>query len=83
MNQPEASPSNNADAGRELSEGLGHTKAAAPATTEIVHTWPDGREEVRYRRPYNSTEALEMVGQVLDLQRIHGAACPYSFRHVA
>jgi len=62
---------------------LDNMQAKRPTTTEIVHTWQDGREEVRYRRPYNSAEALEMVGQVLDLQRIHGAACPYSFRHVA
>ena len=53
-----------------------------PHTTEIVYTWPDGREEVRYRRPYNSAEALEIISQVLDLQRDHRAACPYSFRHV-
>lgn len=51
-------------------------------TTEIVYTWEDGREEVRYRRPYNSPKALELVQQVLDLQVKHGAACPYSFRHV-
>lgn len=50
--------------------------------TEIVYTWPDGREEVRYRRPKDSREALGFVEQVLDLQSLHGAACPYSFRHV-
>lgn len=51
-------------------------------TTEIVYTWPDGREEVRYRRPKDSPEALELAGQVLNLQQQHKAACPYSFRHV-
>ena len=51
-------------------------------TTEIVYTWPDGREEVRYRRPKDSDAAFELVLQVIDLQGKHGAACPYSFRHV-
>jgi hypothetical protein len=51
-------------------------------TTEIVYTWPDGREEVRYRRTKDSPEALELVGQVIDLQQKHKLACPYSFRHV-
>jgi hypothetical protein len=50
--------------------------------TEIVYTWPDGREEVRYRRPKDSLEALELTEQVVNLIRKHGAACPYSFRHV-
>lgn len=30
----------------------------------------------------DSPEALEMINDVLDLQAKHGAACPYSFRHV-
>lgn len=53
-----------------------------PTTTEIVYTWPDGREEVRYRRSYNSEEANMLVGEIADLIRMHGAACPYSWRHV-
>lgn len=56
--------------------------APTPHTTEIIYTWEDGREEVRYRRSYNSPEALRLVAQVLDLQQKHRAACPYSFRHV-
>lgn len=51
-------------------------------TTEIIYTWPDGREEVRYRRPKDSAEALVMIQDVIDLQSLHGEACPYSFRHV-
>lgn len=50
--------------------------------TEIVYTWPSGRTEVRYRRAKDSDGALDLVNQVLDLQRQHGAMCPYSFRHV-
>ena len=52
-------------------------------TTEIVYTWPDGRDEVRYRRPKDSDDALQLVLQVIALQVKHGAACPYSFRHVS
>lgn len=50
--------------------------------TEIVYTWEDGREEVRYRRPKDSAEALDLVNQVIDLRIKHGEACPYSYRHV-
>lgn len=50
--------------------------------TEIVYTHEDGREEVRYRRPFNSPEALELVDQVIELIRKHGEMCPYSFRNV-
>ena len=55
---------------------------ANPTTTEIVYTWEDGREEVRYRRLYNSADAMFFIDNVLELQRQHGASCPYSFRHV-
>lgn len=55
---------------------------ARPTVTEIVYTWPDGCEEVRYRRSYQSTEALELIGEVCDLIAKHGPACPYSYRHV-
>lgn len=50
--------------------------------TEFVYTWPNGREEVRYRRDKDSEGALELIAEVLDLQRIHGDFCPYSFRHI-
>lgn len=50
--------------------------------TEFIYTWPDGREEVRYRRDKDSTEALELINQIEDLKMQHGAACPYSYRHV-
>lgn len=51
--------------------------------TEIVYTWPDGREEVRYRRTKDTPAALQLIDQVLCLQARHGAASPYSYRHVA
>ena len=50
--------------------------------TEIVYTWPDGREEVRYRKPKDSFDALKLIEDVLKLQAQHKKACPYSFRHV-
>jgi len=53
-----------------------------PTTTEIVYTWEDGREEVRYRRPYNSEAAHRFINQVIDLQQRQGSACPYSIRHI-
>jgi hypothetical protein len=53
-----------------------------PTTTEIVYTWPDGREEVRYRRDYDSVDALRLIAEVADLRRKHGKSCPYSYRHV-
>lgn len=51
-------------------------------TVEIVYTWPDGTEEVRYRRPENSHAAMNLINEVLDLQSKHGSDCPYSFRVV-
>jgi hypothetical protein len=51
-------------------------------TTEVVYTWPDGREEVRYRRAYGSKEAFYYIEQVNRLRRMHGEECPYSIRHV-
>lgn len=53
-----------------------------PKVTEFVYKWPDGHEEVRYRRPYNSKESLELINELLELAKKHGEACPYSFRHV-
>lgn len=50
--------------------------------TEIVYTWPDGREEVRYRRQKDSADALGLIDEVLNLQQKHKENCPYSFRHV-
>lgn len=47
---------------------------------EIVYTWPDGRQEVRYRRPAGSREAHKLSNEVLELQRKHGDKCPYSIR---
>jgi len=58
-------------------------RVVRPQTTEIVYTWTDGRQEVRYRRSYDSAEALQLIGEVCDLQVKHGAACPYSYRNVA
>jgi hypothetical protein len=54
-----------------------------PTITEIVYTAKEGREFVRYRRPYNSPEALELINETLELQKKHGSECPYSYRHVA
>lgn len=47
---------------------------------EIVYTWPDGREEVRYRRVSGSPEAFDLIGQVRALRERDGDSCPYSWR---
>jgi len=60
----------------------GDCSPASCSVTEFVYTWPDGREEVRYRRDMDSPDSLGMIDEVLNLQRQHGASCPYSFRHV-
>lgn len=52
-------------------------------TLEIVYRWPDGREEVRYRRPALSADALDLMGQVQQLQRRAAAGgweSPYYWR---
>jgi hypothetical protein len=52
---------------------------------EIVYTWPDGRQEVRYRRPAGSLDAVKYVNEVLELQRRAtegGYVSPYSYRSV-
>ena len=49
-------------------------------TIQIIYTWPDGREEVRYERPVGSDDALKLIVEVTDLQCRHGQECPYSWR---
>jgi len=54
-------------------------------TLEVVYTWDDGREEVRYRRPFPSAEAWKFIGQVRTLREraIRGRyESPYSWRIV-
>lgn len=47
-------------------------------TTEIVQKWPDGTEEVKYRRPYGSESAKELMQQIDE--RAHKSG--YFYRHV-
>ena len=52
-------------------------------TLEIVYTWPNGREEVRYRRtPSDSESALGLIKEVDELKARLGDECPYSYRTV-
>lgn len=48
---------------------------------EIVYTWPNGREEVRYRRPTHSREGEDLRQQVERLQETYAHECPYSYRY--
>jgi hypothetical protein len=38
-------------------------------TLEVFYRWPDGREEVRYRRPDGSPEAVNLINQVDEKNR--------------
>lgn len=49
--------------------------------TEIVYKWPDGREEVRYRRPYGSESAAGLMKEVDSLKE-RNSDTPYFYRHV-
>jgi hypothetical protein len=53
-----------------------------PTTTEIVYRWPDGREEVRYRRPFGSDMAAELIAEVDALRARNAENSPYFVRHV-
>lgn len=50
-------------------------------TLEVVYTWQDGREEVRYRRPWPSGSASDMVA-VVERMRQRVPDTPYSTRVV-
>lgn len=77
------------DLRKDSTESLGGLHgSAAPASgkvLEVVFTWDDGREEVRYRRPFPSPEAWKFIGQVRT-SRERAIQCryesPYSWRIV-
>lgn len=48
--------------------------------TEFIYTWPDGRQEVRYRRVTGSPEELELLAELASLKSLFGEGCPYSAR---
>jgi len=50
--------------------------------TEFVYRWPDGREEVRYRRQSDTDECAGMRAQVDGLRVLHGDESPYFYRDV-
>jgi hypothetical protein len=66
-----------------ITSGDGAPTRCGRPTMEVVYTWPDGREEVRYRRPAGSVEAHKLSNEVLELRRKHGEQCPYSIRFVS
>ena len=59
------------------------SKAANPVnmTTEIIYTWDNGREEVRYRRTTDSREALQLISQI-EVMKAKYKDTPYSWRNV-
>lgn len=50
--------------------------------TEIVYTFPNGKEEVRYRWTKDSKEALELIAEVDKMKQKFGKESPYDYRHV-
>ena len=55
-------------------------------TLEVVYTWPNGREEVRYRRPLGTADARRLLDEVQalhDVAALRGYESPYSVRFVA
>lgn len=44
---------------------------------EIIYRWPDGRDEVRYRRSVDSRSAKAMILEVERLKERFGSECPY------
>jgi hypothetical protein len=59
---------------------LGKAAGEGPSMLEFVYVWPDGREEVRYRRQAGSPDAEKLLEELERLQKRHGAACPYRVR---
>jgi hypothetical protein len=51
--------------------------------TEIVYTWPTGRQEVRYRRTTGTPDEEYFVSQVDELRERLGENCPYSYRRIS
>ena len=50
-------------------------------TLEIVYRWPNGREEVRYRRePHDSEDAKKLLKELEELKNRLGEECPYFSR---
>lgn len=55
------------------------------AVLEVVYTWQNGREEVRYRRSWHSEEGNAMrqeVDALIATAKARGYVSPYSYRAV-
>ena len=51
---------------------------------QVIFTWPDGREEVRYERPVGTEDARKLAAEVEELQAraaYTGEESPYSIRY--
>ena len=50
---------------------------------EVVFVWPDGREEVRYRRPAGTDDARRFAQEIDEMEArlaMTGEDCPYFYR---
>jgi hypothetical protein len=55
-----------------------------PTITEIWYRWQDGREELRYSRPFGSADAINLIKQVearAKVLAVSGETCPYFVRN--
>lgn len=60
---------------------MGRDTVEQVTVMEVIYTWTDGREEVRYRRPIGSADAERYEAEVAALRNTH-ADSPYSVRYV-
>lgn len=51
-------------------------------TFVVVYAWPDGREEVRYRRPGRTDSAQKMKDEIDRKIDELGRECPYRYEFV-
>lgn len=48
-------------------------------TLVVVYTWPDGKEEIRYRRPAYAKSAQRMKDEIDQKIEELGKDCPYRY----
>ena len=51
-------------------------------TFQVIYTWPNGKKEVRYSRPANSEDAIDLQRQVDAMRNAQGDDCCYSYQTI-
>jgi len=65
--------------------GMGFTgerEIVEKITFEVVYTWPDGIEEVRYRRPIYHKDSKKFIKEIDKMNKHFPEDSPYSYRFV-